>query len=360
MYSKQIIEQLALSRQPMDAIEMRLETHLVEVFSEALNANVPVSILKCGNDPKDVYVHLDGGVGDRETLLKRKALIAMMMEAGVISPDSMHVSFSGGSGAFYTGGWESWVAEELPQWLSEQFNVAVHRENLVLSGISAGGHGALKIAFRQPNRFRAVVALEPVIMPSLVWPDQHTRASWWMVEASARAVWGEPFPESFLASHPPNVLVSNAEDIRDSGLDIYLEVGDEDLLNLQDGAEFLHRLLWQHDVPHEFHQVRWADHGGHSIEDRFIEAMCFLDASLNGRKKQARTLDLSDAEQRFVDYVLGGGPMRGEPVPEGASPGSVETELSVMARLWEPLRSIAVSKDPNMKRHYGSLPELKK
>ena len=152
--------------------------------------------------------------------------------------------------------------------------------------------------------------------------------------------------------------MARAHQLRASGLDIYLEAGDEDLLMLQDGAEFLHRVLWKQDIPHEFHQVRWADHGGHSIDDRFIEAMAFLHASYKGGKKQSRSLELSAGEQRFVDYVLGGGPTKGEPMPAEASQGTVETELSVMARLWEPLREIAASRDPAMARHYGPIPPI--
>jgi hypothetical protein len=35
-----------------------------------------------------------------------------------------------------------------------------------------------------------------------------------------------------------------------------------DFLNAHDGAEFLHRVLWDLDLWHEYHLVRNADHGG--------------------------------------------------------------------------------------------------
>ena len=357
MHIKQLIERLVTGSEPMERIEQRLNVHLEDVPSPTLGAPVPVAVLEGGGELDALYIHLDGGVGDRGSLVKRRRLIAMLMEVGVISANSAHASFSGGSSAFYTGAWEGWVTDELPRWINERFGAPLQPANTLLTGISGGGHGALKIAFKHPDRFKSVAAMEPVIMPALDWPEQHTRASWWMLEPSARAVWGEPFPDSFLANHPPNIAIANAEQIRNSRLDIYLEVGDVDLLNLQDGAAFLHRVLWEQDIAHEFHQVRWADHGGQSIDDRFIEAMSFLDASHRGGKEQSRDLELSEDEQRFVDYVLSGGPMSGKPFPEDASQGSADTELSVMAKLWEPLRLMAEAQDPDMRRRYGRLPK---
>ncbi len=358
MYSKQIIEKLALSSQSLDSIQQGVETGVAEVRSDSLKTHVPVSVVVTGGQPGALFIHLDGGAGDRNTLLERQTLLAMLAQTGVIPRHSIHVSFSGGANVFYTGGWETWVTDELPQWVASEYSGNVDRENRVLTGISAGGHGALKIAFKHPHAFRAVAAMEPVIMPALDWPQQHTRAAWWMLDASARAVWGEPFPQSFLSQHPPNIAAANTQQILASGLEIYLEAGDEDLLHLQDGAEFLHRLLWQFDIPHEYHQVRWADHGGYSIDDRLIEALAFLSAALAGGNKQSRNLELTEAEQQFVDYVLSGGPIRGEPVPAGASQGSAETELTVMARLWQPLKKLAEANDPDMQRQYGRLPDI--
>lgn len=359
MFSKETIEKLAWNNRPAPILDSLVATRLFEVRSEALKVDVPVSVLVAGNDSTTpvVFMHLDGGIGDRESLVNRKSVIAAMVETRLL-PKSIHISFSGGSNVFYTNEWETWVIKELPQWANEHLNVDVKANNLLITGISGGGHGALKMAFKYPDRFKAVAAMEPVMMPTLTWPEQHKRASWWMLEMSARAVWGEPFPESFIANQPANLAIAEAERIRASGLDVYLEVGDEDMLHLQDGAEFLHRILWKYDIPHEFHQVRWADHGGKSIDDRFIEAMAFLAASHAGGKKQSRNLELSKSEQSFVDYVLGGGPIKGEPPPENASQGTIESELSVMSKLWEPLRTLAEDSDPDMKRHYGRLPNV--
>src|SRR5262245_6174793 len=45
--------------------------------------------------------------------------------------------------------------------------------------------------------------------------------------------------------------------------------------------EFLHRLLWDHKISHEYHLVRGADHVGRTIRPRAMEALAFLTRVLN-------------------------------------------------------------------------------
>jgi hypothetical protein len=48
----------------------------------------------------------------------------------------------------------------------------------------------------------------------------------------------------------------------------YLEAGDRDFLNAHDGTEFLHRILWDLDLSHEYCLVRNAEHGGPAMRPR--------------------------------------------------------------------------------------------
>jgi S-formylglutathione hydrolase len=77
----------------------------------------------------------------------------------------------------------SYVADELPELLGEQ--LPLRPGALGITGHSMGGHGALVLALRRPDRFRSVSALAPICQPSLVpWgtrafaaylgPDQDT------------------------------------------------------------------------------------------------------------------------------------------------------------------------------------------
>lgn len=61
----------------------------------------------------------------------------------------------------------SYVEDELPALLAEQFPMADMGAQAI-TGHSMGGHGALTIALRNPERFRSVSAFAPIVAPSQV------------------------------------------------------------------------------------------------------------------------------------------------------------------------------------------------
>jgi S-formylglutathione hydrolase len=60
----------------------------------------------------------------------------------------------------------SYVTDELPQLIAEQFPADTKRQSIL--GHSMGGHGALTIALRHPDRYRAASAFAPIVAPSQV------------------------------------------------------------------------------------------------------------------------------------------------------------------------------------------------
>ncbi len=60
----------------------------------------------------------------------------------------------------------SYVTEELPKLVAENFPVDAKRQSIL--GHSMGGHGALTVALRHPDRYRAASAFAPIVAPSLV------------------------------------------------------------------------------------------------------------------------------------------------------------------------------------------------
>jgi len=60
----------------------------------------------------------------------------------------------------------SYVTEELPQLVAANFPVDAARQSVM--GHSMGGHGALTVALRNPDRYRAASAFSPIVAPSLV------------------------------------------------------------------------------------------------------------------------------------------------------------------------------------------------
>jgi S-formylglutathione hydrolase len=60
----------------------------------------------------------------------------------------------------------SYVTEELPKLVAANFPVDAGRQSIL--GHSMGGHGALTVALRHPNRYRAASAFAPIVAPSQV------------------------------------------------------------------------------------------------------------------------------------------------------------------------------------------------
>ncbi|HEX7338518.1 MAG TPA: S-formylglutathione hydrolase [Rhodanobacteraceae bacterium] len=61
---------------------------------------------------------------------------------------------------------ETYVVDELPALVADHFPVDLTRCGIM--GHSMGGHGALTLALRHPDRYRSVSALAPIVAPSQV------------------------------------------------------------------------------------------------------------------------------------------------------------------------------------------------
>src|SRR5262249_33906385 len=95
---------------------------------------------------------------------------------------------------------ETYVVDELPRIIEESFPIARDRRGIF--GHSMGGHGALTLALRHPERYRSVSALAPMCAPTRVpWgqkafagylgPD---RARWAEHDATELVRAGRRFP----------------------------------------------------------------------------------------------------------------------------------------------------------------------
>ena len=83
--------------------------------------------------------------------------------------------FGSGAGFYVDASREPWsrhyrmytyVAEELPELIAQNFNLDPDRQGIM--GHSMGGHGALTIAFKNPERYRSLSAFAPIVAPSVV------------------------------------------------------------------------------------------------------------------------------------------------------------------------------------------------
>lgn len=230
-----------------------------------------------------LVVLLHGGNGSSQDLLRFTDTIDREMRAGRLDPmviampsarRSLYMDFKDG-----TQRWERMVIDDLIPYLRRSFSIAGNPESTCIAGISMGGLGALRIAFKHPKLFAAVAALEPAIEAATSWEEVGPSVLFWRPETVLHPMFGNPIDLRYWADNNPATIASR-EPQRLFGLPIYFEVGDQDMLHLYDGAEFLHRILFDARIAHEYRLVHGAEHVGPSLAPRLIDALGFLQRQL--------------------------------------------------------------------------------
>jgi S-formylglutathione hydrolase len=280
-----------------------------------------------GRYPLTLFLY--GGGGSRQTLIEARPLFEQCWSAGTAPPVVLACA-TVGEFSYYLDHpegryrWESFLTEDFPRHLRATYRVRADRASTALLGISMGGYGALKIAFKHPTLFGVVAALQPMMEPGFRATDAGERNHLHFIAGGPEELIGPGrVPAVFEANQPAARARDNAQAIRESDQAIYLEAGDADALHAHDGAEFLHRVLWELDISHEYHLVRGADHVGPSVAPRLRAAFEWLGVQL----RQAR---------------------EGGPTSDGAI-GALHARL-------QGARAAAAERDPSTLRRFGVLP----
>ncbi len=315
--------------------------------------------------PMPLCLVLHGGGGSHQNLVDSKAIYDELWASGALPP--MVLAAAGISPlGFYMDHpdgkirWESFIADDFIAHLRRSYKVRGDRSSTIISGTSMGGHGSLRIAFRRPDKFAAVAALEPAVDPGLQLNDVTARNRFFypMVlasggDASAEQLVGTKRDAAiFKANNPANVAIANADAIRASRLAIYIEAGDQDVFNLHDGAEFLHRVLWDLDISHDYHVSSGADHVGPSLRPRMRATYAWVGSVLSPPDPKAN--EITAAEQAWVAWMEN--PSSGTPpILDPISPAMVRAYRRWLASAREETARI----DPTTNRRYGVLPRTK-
>ena len=172
--------------------------------------------------------------------------------------------------------WETLIVSELLAAVRREFHVAADRRQVAVCGVSMGGMGCLRLGFKHPHLFGTLAALEPAIEASLAYADLVPADTFYRADQyGAKFGIDGVVDEAYWAANNPATVAANAPE-RLGQQAILIEAGTEDGFELQRGAEFLHRILIDRGIKHEYRLVLGADHVGDSLTERFRYALAFI------------------------------------------------------------------------------------
>ncbi|UAB77621.1 S-formylglutathione hydrolase [Erythrobacter sp. SCSIO 43205] len=164
--------------------------------SEATGTTMTFAVFVPDHEPDErlpVLTYLSGLTCTHANVMEKGEYRAACAEHGIIlvAPDTSprgddvpdaedEYDFGKGAGFYVNATEEPWaqhyqmrsyIEDELPSLIAANFPIDIARQGI--TGHSMGGHGALTIALRNPDRFRSVSAFAPIVAPSQVpWGEK--------------------------------------------------------------------------------------------------------------------------------------------------------------------------------------------
>lgn len=132
----------------------------------------------------------------------------------------------------------------VPQ-MEKHFRLLGTRDGRAIGGVSMGGYGALRFAFKYPQMFVAVIAHMPALLEQL--PQGTGEAG---LTPYLSGAFGRPLDEAYWKANTPFVF-AQAANLR--GLKIYFDCGDEDDFGFDAGTRHLDKLLTARHIAHISH-----------------------------------------------------------------------------------------------------------
>ncbi|RJL35721.1 alpha/beta hydrolase [Bailinhaonella thermotolerans] len=243
-------------------------------------------------DPREgerlpLVLHLHGAMSSSRSLELARPHYEELFREGEFPRAVIACPSTPTEGGFYLdwpdggGAWETLISAEFPGHLAKTYGPFT---GTALIGASMGGFGGLNVAFGDPERFAAVAAISPAVFPGETPQD--------VPEKNLPSVLGElhramGHGTGDAAAYTRNSVYgrarANAERIRRAALPILVDCGAADEFLLHEGAAYLHDVLKELAIPHEFRLVEGAGHVGPAAETRTKEAIRFIGAALRRR-----------------------------------------------------------------------------
>lgn len=136
------------------------------------------------------------------------------------------------------------IHDFIPQ-MEKHFRLTGTREGRAIGGVSMGGYGALRFAFKYPQMFVAVIAHMPALLQQL--PKGSSEAG---LTPYLGPAFGKPLDETYWKANTPFVFAQTANL---HGLKVFFDCGDQDDFGFDAGTKDLDKLLTARHIPHTAH-----------------------------------------------------------------------------------------------------------
>ncbi len=147
--------------------------------------------------------------------------------------------------------YEDFLMKEFMPEMEKKYRAQGTRATRGITGVSMGGYGALRLAFKYPDEFAAVSAEMPALITDL--PQNMSSGAPGSPGGLLGDVFGSPFNREYFTRN--NVFhYAKTESVASlKRMKIYFNVGNNDDYGFEQGAQQLDQILKSRGIPHEFH-----------------------------------------------------------------------------------------------------------
>jgi S-formylglutathione hydrolase FrmB len=234
------------------------------------------------------YLH---GLGDNEQMFLRSGGWSMIQDLwGRHELGEFIIVTPAAGSSFYLNShdgryrYEDFLLQEFLPLIEGRYRIRAARASRGIAGISMGGYGALRLAFRRSDLFGSVATHSAAIVAQL--PAVETGSNARGVLRLFAETFGSPVDRAFWDRNNPLALARMANL---AGLKIYFDCGSQDDYGFDSGAQALHNLLVSRKVTHEFHIYpgghNWLYFAEHLPESLLFESRAL---GLSGAAASAR------------------------------------------------------------------------
>jgi enterochelin esterase-like enzyme len=146
--------------------------------------------------------------------------------------------------AAYKGMYSDYLLKEVIPFIDSSFRTIPQKTGRFIGGASMGGFAALNAAFNHPHLFSKVGGHMPAVL----------------LESSNKEFTSWVYPDDKTRKQRDPIVLANSNNL--SGLDIYLDCGDNDSFRFFEGSELLYKTLKSHGYQVNYHFNR----GSHDDE----------------------------------------------------------------------------------------------